>query len=426
MALGVLLIGVAMPLIDARLLSGGWEYPAWIETTTDAARTTLSAIVGAVMTVTGTVFSITIVTLSLTSQQYGPRLLRTFMHDLTTQLTLGVFLSTGLYCLLVLKSVDGAEQSIEAPHLSVALALSMGVLSMIMLIAFFHHIAMLIQAPSVIEAVAADLDDAIERLFPERIGDPPGDQTLAAAQEQLAIFDENSRLLRSRCEGYIQAIDAEGLLHWATEDDLKIRLRRRPGDFLCREEPLADLWGGGDAIDRIEERLNEAVIVGRRRTPRQDVECAVDELVEVAVRSLSPGINDPFTAVNCIDRLTAALARLAQRKTPSPLRCDARGTLRVVARPVEFTAVLDAALNQIRQNGRRSVAVTIRLLEGLAWVAENCSRPADCDAVLQQAEMTACNRDAFPEEADRRQIQERLDDVKAVLAKHRKTPAPQS
>ena len=175
-AVGAVLLSLTLPLLDAAIAKSGWSQPEWIRTTTPTARSTLSAMAGAMVAVTGTVFSITIVTLSLTSQQFGPRLLRRFMYDLPTQVTLGVFLSTGLYCLLVLRIVEHHDGGAAAPHLSVLVAVMLSVLSMAMLIVFIHHVAMLIQAPHVVAAVARDLDDAIARLFPEEIGDAVRDE----------------------------------------------------------------------------------------------------------------------------------------------------------------------------------------------------------------------------------------------------------
>ena len=171
-----LILSFGMPLVDESILNSGIQLPEWIFTTTSTARTTLSAMASAMIAVTGTVFSITIVTLSLTSQQFGPRLLRRFMYDLTTQVTLGVFLATGFYCLLMLRVVESQVNGLVAPHLSVLVAVVFAILSMAMLIVFIHHIAMLIQAPNVVAAVARDLDDAILRLFPEKIGEAASEQ----------------------------------------------------------------------------------------------------------------------------------------------------------------------------------------------------------------------------------------------------------
>jgi uncharacterized membrane protein len=421
-ALSALFLSFALPVLDSVIANSTVRLPGWILTTTDTGRSTLSAMAGAVLTVTGTVFSITVVTLSLTSQQFGPRLLRRFMYDLATQVTLGVFLSTGLYCLLLLRAVEYQSDGTSVPHLSILAAVASCVVSMALLIFFIHHVAMLIQAPHVVAAVAHDLNDAINRLFPEEIGHPTDREDLNhRGREQEERLGDNGIPLPSRHVGYVQAIDGEALENVARKHDCVITLHARPGDFVALDSPIADArfheerdLEGSDRED-LTTVLNDALIVGRRRTPRQDVECAVDELVEVAVRSLSAGINDPFTAVNCIDYLGSALSRLAQRKLPIAYRCDGEDRLRVIFNPVGFADVLDAAFNQIRQYGRDSVAVTIRLLEASAVIARQIQNGRDRDALLEHANMILRLSESFKEEHDRREVRERHDRVTELL-----------
>lgn len=421
-ALGAILLSFAAPWLDATVDESSAQLPEWILTTTGAARSTLSALAGAMMAVTGTVFSITVVTLSLTSQQFGPRLLRRFMYDLPTQMTLGLFLATGFYCLLILRVVEDRGGGPSAPHLSVLAAIVLAVLSMIMLIFFIHHVAMLIQAPHVVAAVARDLDDSIERLFPEKMGKSAGDQAKGDGNQEEQLGD-NYAVVRSANEGYIQAIDTDRLMSLASEHDLVIRLRAGPGRFIEVGASLMDVWSTSETelmIDDLAAPLNETVITGIRRTPRQDVECAVAELVEVAVRSLSPGINDPFTAINCIDRLGAALGRLAERKLPEAHRYDDRGRFRVIAHPVTFADVLDAALNQIRQYGRDSVAVTIRLLDALQTIAEHVHRDPDMEALFLHATMIARAGEGFVEQHDRDAVFARFEQLANALSQFRR------
>ncbi|RJQ83908.1 MAG: DUF2254 domain-containing protein, partial [Desulfobacteraceae bacterium] len=163
-------------------------------------------------------------------------------------------------------------------------------------------------------------------------------------------------------------------------------------------------------------KINQAIILGKQRTPSQDVEFAVSQLVEIAVRALSPGVNDPFTAIRCADRLGSALSRLAGRAIPSPYRRDKQNQLRLIAPPVTFPAVLEAAFNQIRQNARTNASVTIRLMETIAVVAACAHRPEDCAALLQQAELIARGaREGLPEVKDRRDVEDRLQEANRVL-----------
>ena len=326
-----LALGLGMPVADSR--AGSWvvERAPWMATTTEAARPTLSAIGGAMITVTGVVFSITVVTLSIASSQFGSRMLRNFMDDRVTQSAIGMFLATSAYCFLMMRSVRDAEGTMFTPHLSVALSMLLAMISVGMLIFYIHHVALAIQAPQVVASLAVDLDHSIERLFPEKIGDAPGDeQSEADAASQLDELDENYAPLISDREGYLQAVDAEGLIRTASDHELLIQLDIRPGAFVVCDVQIARVWPAEKLTDEIAAKLNGTMIVGKLRTPRQDVQCAIDEIVEVAVRALSPGINAPFTAMTCIDRLGAALGRLAGRKVPSPYRHDPGGQLRLV------------------------------------------------------------------------------------------------
>ncbi len=408
-------MSIALPWVEGMFAS---TYPpTWSQSTMDSSRATLSAITAAMITVSGTVFSITMVTLSLTSQQYGPRLLRTFMQDLPTQLTLGVFVSTGLYSLLVLHDIEDHPTGHNVPHLSVLLALVFMVLSIAMLIFYIHHVSLLIQAPRIVEAVSHDLNAAIVHLFPEGIGEESItlDELDAAAWEDRDMSAHGGFAVAATKEGYIQALDVQELLDIATRDDMVIRFYYRPGDFLIEGMLLADVSKPCDR-DGFAAQVNQGLIVGMRRTPRQDLECAVNELVEVAVRSLSPGINDPFTAMNCVDRLGAALRRLAQKQMPSRFRRDAQGQLRLIMKATSFPPVLDASFNQIRQYSANSVAVTIRLLEVLCNIAEVVTFDADRQAVRCHAEMIHSLTRGFPEVRDRddatrvyKQVIEQLD-----------------
>ncbi|GIW97095.1 MAG: hypothetical protein KatS3mg111_0428 [Pirellulaceae bacterium] len=420
LAVVALVLSIVMPWVDQGFADAGFELPAWAATRSEAAQTTLSAAAGAMIGVSGTVFSITIVTLSLTSQQFGPRLLRQFMYDLLTQITLGVFLATGFYCLLILRTVEITHDP-TPPHFSMLVAAIMVVTSMMLLIAFIHHVSQMIQAPHVVASVAKDLDDAIDRLFPERLGEAGGEKEGSAppatcAESSVLPPAPHLKVLAQK-EGYVQAIDAHGMMELAEESNATLRLAIRPGDFLVYQILLAEVWFHGEPADTssFSERLNEAVIVGIRRTPRQDLECAIDELVEVAVRSLSPGINDPFTAMNCVDRLAAAVGRIAQRQLPAPYRYDQDGMLRVIVPEERFAGVLDAAFNQIRQYGRDSVAVTIRMLEAFERICPHLFRQEDAEAMLQHARMLARHADEFREQHDRDDVLRRYQRVEHAV-----------
>ncbi len=412
LALAAVGLGLGMPSVDAAL--GQWvaETQPWLATTPASAGRTLSAFGGAIVGATGVVFSTTMVVLSLASQQFGPRLLRTFLTDRTTQVTLGAFVGTSLYCLLVLRVIREVEGNPVAPDLSVQLGVLLSVLTIGQLVYFIHHLATRIQAPQVVRAVARDLDAAIDRLFPDRIGSGP-----AGPVGQPSLPPGEPQVVRCPEDGYLQAIDSDGLMRLAREQDSVIEVNVRPGDFVSRGEPVARVRraDGRPTGDEASGRLEGSFLLGPSRTPRQDPECAIAELVEVAVRALSPGINDPFTAMSCVDYLGAALGRLAGREMPSRYRFDDEGKLRIVADPYSFESALNAAFDQIRQDARRRVDVTIRGLEALGEVARRADRPDRKRVIRRQAEMYRRNAEAAPEPNDREDIEARFDAVRQAL-----------
>ncbi len=407
LTLGAILLGFTMPEVDRYLDA---SIPAWMKSSPETARATLTTIASAMITAAGVVFSVTIVALSITSSQFGPRLLRNFLSDSITQLALGACLGSSLYSLILLTAFFQDEGELFLPFASIYLALLLALVTLYILIYSLHSVASATQADNVVAEVADDLESAISRIFPEDLGEKSEDisKSEQLANELFSTEANSTATIFGIKEGYLQAVDYEGLVHLSREHDLVIKLLVRPGDFLMQGLPIANIHPKDKVDDLIQDRLNKAVIVGNRRTTQQDMECAVSELVEVAVRALSPGINDPFTAIRCVDRLGAMLRRLAKRAMPVPFRTDKDGNLRVIARGYTFPNVLDCAFDQIRQHGRGNVAVSMRLLESLKFIAECVENGTHKSAVLRQAEMIyrGCER-SVPEQNDCNDLAER-------------------
>lgn len=383
----------------------------------EGASSLLGTIAGSMITIAGVVFSMTLVALSLASSQLGPRLLRSFMRDSTTQMVLGTFVATFLYCLLVLRTVRRADETIFAPHLSVSLGVLFAVVSVGVLIFFIHHVSVSIQANEIVARVGRDLVAGMQRLFPENIGQgAPLRPTEPADAEFIQRFEREARPVESAGDGYLQFIDGDALMNLAMQEDVVIRLQRRPGHYVVALSPLALVWPEDKVNDSLAERINAAFALGNQRTTGQDIEFAVNQLVEIAVRALSPGVNDPFTAIACVDHLGSALSRLAQREMPSAYRYDSEEQLRIISPVFSFSNVSDAAFNQIRQYGRNSAALTIRLLETLAVIAQSVNRPEDRAALLRHARMISRGADESLSEAeDRREVAERFKSVNHAL-----------
>ncbi len=388
----------------------------------EGARNVLATIAGSTITVAGVVFSITIVALTLASSQYGPRLLRNFMADRPTQFVLGVFVSTFLYCLLVLRTIRGTDAAAEfVPFLSVTCGLIFAVISVGFLIFFIHHVSSAILAENLIARVASELRDCAEDLFPDSLENEE-DEIASEKQlaEETAVMETEAHAINAPRSGFIQAVDVEHLFKAASEERLLVRLQRRPGDFVAKGSLLAEVWPKQKAGRQISAAVSDAFYLGRRRTPTQDVEYSIDQLVEVAVRALSPGINDPFTAITCIEWIGGALIHIGGRKMPSRYRRDDEGELRLVTDTTNFAGIAAACLDQIRQYGCASVAVTLRLLDMLARVAGEIDSRSRRQVLAEQARKI---RDdgvrAAGNDSDRQQILERFEAVEKALSRAR-------
>ena len=260
--------------------------------------------------------------------------------------------------------------------------------------------------------VARDLDASIRRLYPTEESEPRTEEA-----DRCDTLPEQTEVLCSKQEGYLQGVDTEAIAEQARQGEVVIRLRVHPGQFVAAGSTLAEVCGTPTCEVDLEETINQWVVTGTRRTPRQDVECALLELVELAVRALSAGINDPFTAINCIDRLGASLGRIAACAVPQSEFYDEAGTLRVVMPAVTFSDLLESAFNQIRQHGSGNTAVLIRIVEALGEVARRTTRPSDVEAVLRHVAMIEREgEDSIHEPNDREDLRQRADRIRAELA----------
>jgi uncharacterized membrane protein len=391
----------------------------------DGARTLLSTVAASMITVAGVVFSIMIVAMTLASVQFGPRLLRNFMRDLGNQVALGVFVADFLYCILVLRTVRdaGDPAGVFVPNLSITVAVAMTVASLGVFIFFIHHAAASIQVGQIISVASRDLDRAIDDLYPERLGhDPPDgvDARLLVPPE----LEREGRPVPATGTGYVEVIDVNGVMSLAVGRDLVVSLEVRPGMFVEPDNVLARVWPPDRADGRVIRELDRTVLLAPQRTEVQDVEFAIQQLVQVAVRALSPAINDPWTAFMALDRLGAALSRLCARHRPSPFRFDGRDRLRVIADAATFDALVSQAFTEIRHAGRSNLLVTVRLLETIAVVAEHAHRHDELAALRRHADRVEHgSTHTLPEEWERRIIEERYRQALEILGARDATAA---
>jgi uncharacterized membrane protein len=409
--------------LDRAAYDGRLHFPSFvISGSADAARQILTTIAAAVITVVTLVFSITIVTLTLASTQFGPRMLRNFIRDRITQLTLGSFVATFVYAILALVSVGPGSHGEFVPHLSITVTMALVLLDVGVLVVFIDHIAKSIQLPQVIASIAGDLSQAIEA----EAALPAGSIAKAgpSLSEMLVRLEEDSGVVRATVSGYLQYVSMNTLIDISTRSHAVIRLLHRPGHFVVEGEPLANVWPAA-ATRGVARALGGAHATGPHRTLTQDISFAVDQLVEIAIRALSPAVNDTFTALACIDWLADGLCKLADRWRPSTVHRDAAGHVRVITVTVGFPRLVERAHDKIRQASRGMPAVMIRQLDGLAKVMVHTTASEERELLLQQAAMILrVSEESVPEQADRADVRRRYDAVLSADASGTMAPWP--
>ena len=393
MALGSVILSYVTLLIDRHTIVEETFGKDWTYTgSAEGARSVLAIIASSMIGIAGVVFSITTVTLTLASSQFGPRILRNFMSDKPNQIVLGTFTATFLYCLLILRQTHGTDEDVGyemfIPQLSMTVAVVFAIASLGVLIYFIHHVAASIQTPNVVAGIGQEFGRVVEDLYPDEIGKghPPAQHQ--NMQTELPVrFREESTEFRATSSGYLRRVELSNILGYAAKHDMVIQVEREPGAFVSAGDVLMRVWPAGRFDDTARTALGTAVVTGDQRTPAQDVRFPLGQLTEIAVRALSPGVNDPFTAVMCVDWLGDGLRKLVRRTIPSPYLVDEAGKLRVVAERSDFAGLLAAGVDPIRQSGRSQPMVMTRLLSMLAGVAARTSRPEQAAQIVRQAEL---------------------------------------
>ncbi|MGB3789809.1 MAG: DUF2254 domain-containing protein [Phormidesmis sp.] len=373
---------------------------------TQSASTLLSAIATSLLTVTGSVFSIAIVAIQLASGQFGPRMLRDFMQDRSNQITFGVCSATFVYTIAVLWAVEDSKNISFTPQISVFVSLLLTIVSVCVLVFFVHNIANAVHADNLIARIGRDLEGCIDRLFPER-----EEETNRLVWEVSSDFESKATAMLATHSGYIQQIDTERLKAIASQHNLVLKVLYRPGQFVVQNSVLFYAQSKTDLklLNRnvLGKQLDQSISRGNQRKPKHDVEFPIKQLVEIAIRAISPAVNDPFTAVRCIDRLSVSLCYVLQKAPQKTYLFDSADALRVIVEPTTFEILTNAAFDQIRQYGQTDVAVTIRLLEAMSVIARQTHTETQRGVLRRQVEMvnrSGQNSDNIPEENDRQDI----------------------
>ncbi|MBE3039844.1 MAG: DUF2254 domain-containing protein [Chloroflexi bacterium] len=412
----VISIVLAMELIEAdSFASRQWQahWPRLFGAGAAGARGMLSTIAGSMMTVVGVTFSMTLVTLALASSQYTSRILRNFMSDRVTQVVLGIFAGIFTYCLIVLRTIRGGDEGGFVPSLAVSVAVVLAIVGIGVLIFFIHHIASSIQASSIIASVAEETMVAVDQLFPETLGqgsvDDDEDQTL------LSLAERNWQAIPPTNNGYIQSVDIAALLRLARQRKTIVRMECRIGEFVVHNTTLASLALENPPEDKIVAAIQAAYSISRHRTVEQDSAVGIRQIVDIALRALSPGINDTTTAVMCVDYLTAILARLASRSIPSSYRYE-DGELRVIAVGQTFASLVAESFDQMRGSATGNVAIMSRMLGALQTIASLTISHTRRQALREQVQWIAELAERTIESPhDRARVESRLARVREAL-----------
>lgn len=341
----------------------------------DGAREVLSAISTSMITFTGLVFSITIVVLQLTSSQFSPRVLRTFLRDRQTQLSLGTFVATFVYSMTVLRTVNSGNEDAFVPAAATTVALALLLVSVGVFVGYIHHVATAIQVSSILASIGAETCRTIDERY------PPGDlaDQTAAGRTVDRPGGPPSAVVPARESGVVTYLDTHRLVRLAERADVVLRTGLRPGSFVPQGAPMLEIIGDPAALDVA--AVTGAVVLSRERTMQQDVAFGIRQLVDIAERALSPGTNDPTTAVQALDQLHDVLRRLATRNLGDGLYRDSRGRPRLATTAETLNDYFELAIGEIEQYGRDARQVRERVAALREDVLASSS-PAHREALL--------------------------------------------
>jgi uncharacterized membrane protein len=322
------------------------------------------------------------------------------MADTRTKLALGVFLGTVVYLLIALRTVVGSIDTV--PNLAITIGTALILTSVVVLLFFVHHLARAIVADTIIERVGATLDAYADALLPEKTATP------SDRPEDIASAPTAGQPFTSDATGYIQAIDHSALVSAAGNAGARVSLRFRQGQFVLS----GDILGWATPPEVLDEALSSnlagAIVLGAERTPVQDLEYAIRQLVEIALRALSPGVNDPFTAAAVIDRATGSIAHIMKRGSAQSAWCDGQGVTRLIIPATRFDGLLGATFHQVRQAGATKPAILIRLVDRLGQLLGHADAN-QAKAIVRHIELVGdTGQNGIADEADRLALRDRV------------------
>jgi uncharacterized membrane protein len=378
---------------------------------------------GTILATAGVVFTLLTLPLSTVAAQYGSRLLRVFLGDRTTQLVLGMFVAAFVYCISAALSIPPVTVEPEAPQLTATVGLFLMLGAFASLILLVQHISTMLQAPNIAAAAGAELRHVVLAEIPEMVNRDASSQASQAATNILVETDGYPVLVKET--GYIEFIDPEIVLDLARERNLVIQLLKKPGRFVRRGERVALVWPAdpfqeqtrqgqaGESMrirsidDQLAGQIRSAFRIGNTRTPTQDVAYAVNQLVEMATRAMSPAINDPFTAMTCLDYIAEGLALFIRQGEKGAYYYDLDGRLRLVLEPVTFEELLGTAFDMLRHASCDNANVLLHILEAIDVIGRDAKSQEARQLLRRQVSLIQAESQASRLiEADRQLIQQ--------------------
>lgn len=407
-ALGAL-FGAALAAVLSELdRNRGFSSLPLLQIGVEGSHAVLGAIATGMLTILGLVFSILMVALVLASQQFSPRILRNFIRDRVAQNVLAVFIGVFVYALLLLARINQTEGGIDSPVLSVTVAILVTLIAIGYFIHFIDHITKTIRANYIVD----DIDRQVMQLLRKQ----PGGSAEILHDEAVvnALRGEQVKIIPAPAVGYLQSVDHETLVQVAQKYDVIIRVEPMIGDFVAKGRPLFSVGSTAEEVDHeqladLTKELSETIEIGVERTMLDDILFGVRQLVDIALRAVSPGINDPTTAINCIDHLSNVLSQAARQGEGDSYFQDSEGQIRLLLRPPAFADMLDLAFNQLRHYTRDDAVLTKRLLAALIEIAQATKVVQRHALIWQHASMISRSVDPhIHEPLERQAINERL------------------
>ena len=413
-----LLIAIALGLLGAVLSSVEETVPAlsaWVPTVLfpshsdpQVAQIILATIAASIMTVVSIVFAILLMTLTLASMQFSPRILLSFVKDRVTQWTLGIFLGTFAYCMAALPAARSLPYPV-APVATVTGAMLLAMICVAWLIFFINHVSQAISVNHIVDRIARETEGVIDDVMPDAqryAYEPPG-----------VPFDGNKRevLVDSAVSGYIRYVDTERLLYLAQAYKLRVRLLRRVGHFV----PAGVALFGASPAERVDpERARElcsAFDIGATRTMQQDIEFGIIQIVDIALKAISSAVNDPSTAITCVDQLGRIMIRFVNRNVPVSLLCNPPHVVRVIVPWIGAESLLDTAFEQIRHYSMSDIAVSLRLLRAFDDIASTCGDPRIVESLVVRGRriVAGCAERLSPDQIEK--LRQRLGELEARM-----------